>query len=456
MDQAALTQQLQSEIGIINRTLAGLGIEAGTRPAWSVVAGSSYVAYGLRLAPAVLPSAVERAIPKLAEALSSSRRRPCPVRLRYMPLALEVSHPAPAPLYWRRGLRAVGSLTAGQALVGRRWDGSGGADDLIDLAASPHVLIAGTTGSGKSTLEIMLLASLAVSTPPAGLHLYLIDLKNEDLIQLAGLPHVRGVARDFAGAVEMVAAIQAEKDRRVALGRVADDVPRVVLAIDELGQLAGDPATLDRLGDVLQVGRSKRISVIAATQKPTAAIVGSQGRANFTTRLVGRVADATESSTATGRRGAGAEFLPGAGAFLRVDGADLYRLQAFDLAAGGVDYLAGWAAEKWPDCDADGLPVWGGSVNVYSAPGSPALPAARPAVAPLVVSPDLAACFAEYFDGAGGLVRGGKAAAVRVVAPGVEGGGAYQRAAAEVDRLFAAWLADRTAAPIIRMAAARG
>jgi len=234
-------------------------------------------------------------------------------------------------------------------------------------------------------------------------------------------------------------------------------VPRVVLAIDELGQLAGDPATLDRLGDVLQVGRSKKISVIAATQKPTAAIVGSQGRANFTTRLVGRVADATESSTATGRRGAGAEFLPGAGAFLRVDGADLYRLQAFDLAAGGVEYLAGWAAEKWPAMDADGLPVWGGgSVNVYSVPASPALPAARPAVAPLVVSPDLAACFAEYFDGADGLARGGKAAAVRLVAPGVEGGGAYQRAAAEVDRLFAAWLVERAAAPIIRMAAARG
>lgn len=477
-----IAAQLKTEIGIINRTFAGLGISAGTRPAWTVVAGGAYVAFGLRLGPAVVPAVVDRALPKLAENLSAARRRPCPVRLRYMPLALEVAHPAPAPLYWRRAVRAVGALRPGQALAGRRWDAAGGVDDVIDLDADPHLLIAGATGSGKSTLEIMVAASLAVATSPADLELYLIDLKNEDLVPLSRLPHVRGVAVDFAGAVAMVEHVQRVKNERVKAGRIGDGAPRVVLVVDELGQLAGDPVTLDRLGDILQVGRSKRINVIAATQKPTAAIVGSQSKANYTIRLVGRVVDANESATATGRRAAGAEYLPGAGAFLRVGAGDPYRLQAFDLAGAGVEYLAAWAREKWPAADSDGLPVWSStapaaSVNVYSAASAAAgqdssSSSSSGGVLPADSAPvpaDLADVFDRYYDGAGGLARGGKSAAIRVLVGDVPGGRAFQAAAGQVDQFFGAWLLGREAvehgagqdtgaplAPIVRMAAARG
>jgi DNA segregation ATPase FtsK/SpoIIIE-like protein len=56
--------------------------------------------------------------------------------------------------------------------------------------ATPPVLVAGLTGSGKSTL--MLLLSLAMSTPPAALEIHLVDLKNEDLVSLQALPpHAR-------------------------------------------------------------------------------------------------------------------------------------------------------------------------------------------------------------------------------------------------------------------------
>jgi hypothetical protein len=82
VDQSQLAKQIADEALVVNRTFAGLKIAAGTAPggAWAVVAGSSYIAYGLRLAPAVKPGDVERAIPKLAEELSAARRRPpCPV-----------------------------------------------------------------------------------------------------------------------------------------------------------------------------------------------------------------------------------------------------------------------------------------------------------------------------------------------------------------------------------------
>jgi len=78
----------------------------------------------------------------------------------------------------------------------------------------------------------MALASLMVSASPADLQVYLVDLKNEDLIALAGFPHVRGVARDLPAAVDLVKRVAAIKDQRVAAG-VVGSAPLVVLAIDE-------------------------------------------------------------------------------------------------------------------------------------------------------------------------------------------------------------------------------
>ncbi len=89
---------IAGEVATINKTFQGRNLDAGTRPAWTVVAGRSYIAYGLHLGGTVLPQDVEKLLPKLTEALSALRRRPTDVRLRRKPLALEVAHPFPAPL----------------------------------------------------------------------------------------------------------------------------------------------------------------------------------------------------------------------------------------------------------------------------------------------------------------------------------------------------------------------
>ncbi len=459
VDQLQLAKQIADEALVVNRTFAGLKIAAGTAPggAWAVVAGSSYIAYGLRLAPAVKPGDVERAIPKLAEELSAARRRPCPVRLRVMPLALEVDHPAPAPILWRAAMFDVLKLAPGSALLGRSWGDDGARAETWRAADSPHVLIAGATRSGKSTLQIMALASLMVSASPADLQVYLVDLKNEDLIALAGFPHVRGVARDLPAAVDLVRKVAAIKDQRVAAG-VVGSAPLVVLAIDEYAEFSGQKDVIAAINSIASVGASKRVHLVAATQKPLADVLGSLAKANFTTRLVGRVSDAQESATATGRAKAGAEFLPGRrGAFLRVEGSDLYRFQSYLLDPAGVDRLLDHARDRWA-----------GAVAVGSAPAAPsletfpvmpaALPDELPAFAPPpppAIPPDVAAVFVEFHAG-GILRRGGRAAAIRAMAGDVAGGRAYQQEADEVDRLFGAWLSTRAAAPILKMRASAG
>ena len=67
-----LERQLSSEIEIINRTLAAFGVDAGTKPAWTTIAGGSFVAYGLRTGPAQRISDVQRLLPELSERLSAS------------------------------------------------------------------------------------------------------------------------------------------------------------------------------------------------------------------------------------------------------------------------------------------------------------------------------------------------------------------------------------------------
>jgi len=335
-----LEEQLSQEIKIINQTLAAFGVDAGTRPGWTTVAGASFVAYGLRTGATQRISDVQRLLPELSERLSAARRRPTPVRLREMPLALEVAHPTPRPLDWRGAALRVGS---GRMVAGRIYSAATAHDCVIDLAAKPHILVAGTTGSGKSTMLRMMLSSLAFNAAPDALRLALVDLKNEDLVPFADLPHVELSAWLHDDARRVVATVHAEMQHRVQAG--TGDWPRLVLVIDELAQL--EQAALDLLSPILAIGRSKRVHVIAATQHPAVRLIGD--KANYSVRLVGQVMDAQTAALATGRRGSGAELLPGAGAFLCVDGANLDRLQAYNLHADAAVALVRTIADKWRD-----------------------------------------------------------------------------------------------------------
>jgi len=122
------------------------------------------------------------------------------------------------------------------------------------------------------------------------------------------------------------------------------DAPRIVLVIDELAEV-GDKDTLDLLSSILRIGRSFRVNVVAATQLPTKATCGEKN--NYTVRLVGAVTDAQTAALAAGRGDSGAHLLPGKGAFLRVEGTTLERLQAYHLDMPGTAAMVDAAVERW-------------------------------------------------------------------------------------------------------------
>lgn len=408
------------EIRLINRTLADHKVNAGTRPDWTLVAGSAFIAYGVRLGRGERLANVEKLLPELAETISARRGVATPVRVRRLPFALEVPHPHPIPLAHK-----LPELAPHTMLVGRSYGFDGARDELVNLDDQPHVLIAGMTGAGKSVLLSEMLLSLTRNTSPADLGLVLVDLKNEDLVPFCKLPHVLKFAGGLDEARTAVDYVhQVKEDRR----RTRQRPFRLVLAIDELAELAALPEAIDQLGSVLSVGRSMAVNVLAATQHPLAKVVGAVAKANFPVRLVGLVTDANAASVATGRPGTGAEYLPGNGAFVRVQSADVIRFQAHYVTPPDVRQ------------DVRTVRAFYGPVRPADVPYAPAAHAQRATTDAPNVPADLASVFKRYADETG-LKRGGLAAAIRALygrdAP--TGGRAYQDAVTHVLDVLERW-----------------
>ena len=97
-----LREQLIAEIDAINGVFKDRKVLIRTAPGLTHVAGDAYVVYELDFDPAFDIARIKDFVPNLKEALSRTRRRPCPIRLQYMPLALLVDHPYPQPLRWNK------------------------------------------------------------------------------------------------------------------------------------------------------------------------------------------------------------------------------------------------------------------------------------------------------------------------------------------------------------------
>ncbi len=191
-----------------------------------------------------------------------------------------------------------------------------------------HVLVAGTTGSGKTALARSMALSLAMNNRLGEVQLVMIDPKGGGFGPLIGLPHLlRPVVREIHQAVFLLGDLVEEMVRR---DRDGISEPRVVIFIDEVADLLdqGGNAMGRLLTRLTQRGRSAGIHIVACTQKPLAASIGSLTKSNFPVRLVGSVASPDDAKVAAGIGGTGAEKLLGRGDFLLVAKGRVTRFQA--------------------------------------------------------------------------------------------------------------------------------
>jgi S-DNA-T family DNA segregation ATPase FtsK/SpoIIIE len=260
----------------------------------------------------------------LAVALDASS---CRVARQGAAVMVEIPRDDPRPVHLRSLLDQLRDVPPVTAVLGIADDGA----PLLIRLPSPdvaHILVAGTTGSGKTALLRTIVLSLAVRHPGRGeLQLVLLDPKGRAFGDLAGLPQLGRLVARAEEATEALGSLVRLMERRDAR---REDRPSVVVVIDELADLmmTGGAEAERHLTRLVQRGREAGIHVVAATQKPSAAVIGSLVKANFPVRLVGKVASAQDASVASGWPGTGAERLLGKGDFVAVAEGRLHRFQA--------------------------------------------------------------------------------------------------------------------------------
>jgi len=214
--------------------------------------------------------------------------------------------------------------------------GVSGEPVVSDLATMPHLLIAGTTNSGKSICIAAITMSLVLNNHPDDLKLVMIDPKRVELKRFSGLPHLYGeVETEVERIMGVLRWATTEMDNRYRLletvrARNLDSynaravkagkpkLPRIVVMIDELADLMLNSAeqTQDQIVRLAQKARAIGIHLVVATQRPSVDVVTGVIKANFPTRIAFTVASQIDSRVILDQPGA--ETLLGKGDMLFV------------------------------------------------------------------------------------------------------------------------------------------
>ncbi len=193
---------------------------------------------------------------------------------------------------------------------------------VFDLAESTHLLIAGTTGSGKSVFLNDIIMSILFTKDPDEVKLAMIDPKHVELGAYNGIPHMlMPVVSEAGKALALMQFIDGELDERfklfadVGVRKIEDynekmgdkkKLPRIVVVVDEyMEMMFKAPKELENyISRVARMARAAGIHLILATQRPTSNVVTSSIKANIPCRASFTVLDWRESKTILDRTGA--------------------------------------------------------------------------------------------------------------------------------------------------------
>lgn len=211
----------------------------------------------------------------------------------------------------------------------------GGSPVGIDLAAMPHLLIAGTTGSGKSVLIAAMASALLLNNTPDQVRMVMLDPKMVELSRFNGVPHLLGpVETEHERIIGVLRWCTREMERRYALleqagvrnidgyntklgkKRKDEQLPFIVIFVDEIGDLMlqQPEETEKQVTRLAQMARAVGMHLIVATQRPSTDVITGLIKANFPARISFAVASGIDSRVILDS--VGAETLMGRGDML--------------------------------------------------------------------------------------------------------------------------------------------
>jgi S-DNA-T family DNA segregation ATPase FtsK/SpoIIIE len=254
-------------------------------------------------------------------------------------VGIEVPNRVPAPIFLRRLLETRAFQEAAGPLPLALGKDIGGLPVTTELSRMPHLLIAGTTGSGKSVCLNALITSLLLKRTPAELRLLMIDPKMLELPMYNGVPHLlTDVVTDAKASVRSFRWALSEMERRYRVlaargcrNRASyntkfetegpredgeEKLPYIVLIIDELADLmiTSGREVEEPIARLAQTARAVGLHLIVATQRPSVDVITGVIKANFPARIAFQVATRTDSRTILDQNGA--ESLLGKGDML--------------------------------------------------------------------------------------------------------------------------------------------
>lgn len=205
----------------------------------------------------------------------------------------------------------------------------------FDLLKQPHILIAGETGSGKSTQLRSILTTLIASKKPDELQLYLGDCKKSEFHIFRKVEHVQCVLSSAKDIQKMLLHIKKELDERSNLTEIfevshVDDLPAahhrpyIIVCIDEFVMLRKDETIMDILTEIVAIGRTLGVFAMLSMQRPNSKVLDTTIRANLTVSMGFKLRDKIESRIVNTP---GAEEIETSGRFI-MNSDKMYELQA--------------------------------------------------------------------------------------------------------------------------------
>ena len=324
--------ELRNNSRRLAQTLTSFGVDA--QPG-DVVRGPSVTRYEFTLSKGVKLSKITNLQDDIALALGASGVRIAPIPDKISVVGIEVPNKLVSPVAIRTVLEsreftqhpsttafAVGKDISGRNIIG-------------NISKLPHVLIAGTTGSGKSVCTNSLIVSMLYKSTPEEVRFIMVDPKMVELAPYNGIPHllipVVTDPKKAAGALqwavyEMMKRYKIFSEHNVkdlaSYNKVAETdetlkkLPSVVVVIDELADLmlVAAKEVEESICRVAQMGRAAGMHLVIATQRPSADVITGLMKANIPSRIAFAVASAMESRIILDT--AGAEKLVGRGDML--------------------------------------------------------------------------------------------------------------------------------------------